>query len=59
MKQNVINLYEGLISGFVTHSQMVEVAINLIINLIITILFVIRRIKEWFIDLTINCVKPT
>lgn len=37
---------------------MVEAAINLIINLIITILFVIRRIKGWFIDLNINCAKP-
>lgn len=37
---------------------MVEVATNLIINLIITILFVIRRIKGWFIGLNINCGKP-
>lgn len=37
---------------------MVEVTTNLIINLIITILFVIRRIKGWFIDLNINCAKP-
>lgn len=37
---------------------MVEVVVNLTINLIITILFVIRKIKEWFIDSNIKCTKP-